>query len=847
MTTSRIFRVTGPPGTGKTTYLAKQAVLAADKHGPSSVVAVSLTRTAASEIAGRDTGIPDELVGTLHAHAYRALDRPELAETAPSLREFSDAFPAWELHKGGSGETLEDTPDGYADYAAQTPGQRLHCAVTNHRARTTPPSQWTQEERLYANCWEDFKTQTGRLDFTDLIQRATTDAPTHPANPAVLLLDEAQDFSALELALAVQWSKTTQTTVIVGDTDQALYQWRGSDPHVLDNLPVAGQRVLDQSHRVPGAVHAAAAAWIGQLSDRPDVHWSPTSEPGHFALADYDLRATGHLTDALRQTTAEGRSTMLLTTCSYMLTPVLHALRDAGVPFHNPYRCSPADEPILTPNGWVPIGELDPKVHRLAGYYGANNTLSWGGRSGPHRSSRDRGFGFEVGSRPYSGPLLTLTTDVSRTRVTPNHRLRVRFAETFRDKWIVYLMRRGAQWRIGRSNTRGGLGSRLTTEGGDGAWILSVHDSKLGASFEEMRMQAEYGITGATFRAWRHPERQADLDALHESLAPQSGERARLLLSEFGLLEEHPLYRLLRCNDGVRLRVSARSLDGFETVAANVLPGYMALPVPPGEFLDPTCSRTCPEWRTVTVAREHFEGVVYSLDVPGPEHYISGGAVVHNSKNGAWNPLRSARRLLAFLRPQTATWGPHARAWTWGDLHAWIEPLQARGTLARGAKSSIEEAVRVDRFGESREDAEVPLDVLCELLGDPGTLTHPAMRLDVDWWAEHLLASKKAAMDYPLQILRRRGGAALRETPKLIAGTVHSVKGGEADHVILSPNLSKQGYWHGWHEGGAGREAIVRMIYVGLTRAREQVTVLRASTPERVPLDVLRECEGVGA
>lgn len=61
---SRIFIARGCPGAGKTTWLSAQSRKAADKHGGSAVQIISLTKTAASEIAGRDTAIPDENCST---------------------------------------------------------------------------------------------------------------------------------------------------------------------------------------------------------------------------------------------------------------------------------------------------------------------------------------------------------------------------------------------------------------------------------------------------------------------------------------------------------------------------------------------------------------------------------------------------------------------------------------------------------------------------------------------------------------------------------------------------------------------------------------------------------------
>ena len=46
----REYQIFGPPGTGKTTYLANQIKLAAEKFGPQAVLVASFTRAAATEL-----------------------------------------------------------------------------------------------------------------------------------------------------------------------------------------------------------------------------------------------------------------------------------------------------------------------------------------------------------------------------------------------------------------------------------------------------------------------------------------------------------------------------------------------------------------------------------------------------------------------------------------------------------------------------------------------------------------------------------------------------------------------------------------------------------------------------
>jgi superfamily I DNA/RNA helicase len=507
------------------------------------VLAVSLTRTAAAELRSRADAIPQENCATMHAHALRALeiDPSTLAETPAAMREFADAS---DIADGGSRRDLDDLGDSAAP--------SLHVAVTNHRARLTPPADWTDDERAYSAAWEDWKTQTRRVDFTDMIQACIAEHVPPLNHPRVILADEAQDFTALEFQLLMTWAADAESTVCVGDSQQCIYWFRGADPDRLDALPVAHNETLKQSWRVPRAVHAVAGRWAAQLPG-PAVDWCPRDTQGHVEEAVFALRDTPHVAD-LAQVMGRHGTTMVLASCRYMLAPLCAELRERGIAYHNP---------------------------------------------------------------------------------------------------------------------------------------------------------------------WRAEETQ-------------------------------------------------------------------------------------------------------------------------------WNPLQGpgAVAVRALMAPVT-----DGRFWTWGDLLDLTAVMRA-DALARGSKAAIEEHCRRDEFDVSRAGETVPFDTLLTLLGmeDRRFVDHPMLGIDLsssrdvalDWLRDSLLARASKSTRYALDVVR--GGGSLTDEPRLVVGTVHSVKGGEADHVILAPELSKEGYWQAWCGGGAARDAIVRAYYVALTRARETVTLLEPGCPEYAPVsDVLRE------
>jgi superfamily I DNA/RNA helicase len=106
---------------------------------------------------------------------------------------------------------------------------------------------------------------------------------------------------------------------------------------------------------------------------------------------------------------------------------------------------------------------------------------------------------------------------------------------------------------------------------------------------------------------------------------------------------------------------------------------------------------------------------------------------------------------------------------------------------------------------------------------------------NVDWWLDNLVAAKKSTMDFPATIYRKQGPKALIGDPKILIGTIHSVKGGEADAVYVFPDLSASGIRE-WNDlQGDGHDAIIRQFYVAMTRARESLVFVPQATGYYIP------------
>lgn len=354
------YRAIGPPGCGKTTWLAKQVARAVAKHGPSSVLLASLTRAAAAELGGRGMDVDEQAIGTLHAHAYRALNRPQLAQDKKHVE-------AWNAHVSKSGREhwrlstyLDENDMGKANTEDGTEGDGYHEQAETYRHKCIPFDQWPNESvKAWFEGWQDFKEMSYAMDFTDMIVKATEVIDHAPGDPRFIFLDEAQDLSLLELTLARKWADRCETFIMVGDPDQCLYEWRGSSPLNFENpkLPEERYKYLSQSYRVPAAVHRVAVKWIEQIKNRRPVEYHPRrDEEGNEVEGKCRILMPGELSyqDAeelirdAKQYLDEGKTVMFLGTAGYMLNPLVKHMREEGMTFHNPYNRKRGD--------WNPLG-----------------------------------------------------------------------------------------------------------------------------------------------------------------------------------------------------------------------------------------------------------------------------------------------------------------------------------------------------------------------------------------------------------------------------------------------------------------------------------------------------------
>jgi len=245
-----------------------------------------------------------------------------------------------------------------------------------------------------------------------------------------------------------------------------------------------------------------------------------------------------------------------------------------------------------------------------------DRVVSWNRRSGLLSKKRSRVI--KIGSRSFQGDLINLKTAHGKTRVTPDHFVWATLSENHPKNYAIYLMwRKDFGFRVGKcrlavyKNNRNGLGgfsSRCYEEKAEKAWILRACETDKEARIWEHIYSAKYGIPVCVFESQdHHVLDESDVKKIFSEVLESHGFDC---LKSSGLSFEYPLWSETN-------RPHSRY---FKIRAINVIPEIMSLP---GE-------RPARQSPVLSVNREKFSGLVYSLEVDPDHSYVADGVPVGN-------------------------------------------------------------------------------------------------------------------------------------------------------------------------------------------------------------------------
>lgn len=296
---ARIISVCAGPGTGKTKTLVERIHYLIQEKGvePAEITAVTFTNRAANEIKSRlakilagDRRLNRLNLGTFHSLAWKLLQHDPESKNMKLLDDI------------GAKSLIEET---LREHRIPLRAREASLALTLLKNKYL----WEDEPNIPPGAIELYQAyqeklrQYRRWDFDDLIPKMVQLWEEEPdwLKPLkrqfrYLLVDEFQDLNLIQYRLIKLWAQDCRSLMIIGDPNQSIYGFRGSNRHFFgllqEDFPEAVSYRLTNNFRSSATVIKAANALLPKgdrqaepgkdnLRNEPKIIWYETpSEKG---------------------------------------------------------------------------------------------------------------------------------------------------------------------------------------------------------------------------------------------------------------------------------------------------------------------------------------------------------------------------------------------------------------------------------------------------------------------------------------------------------------------------------------------------------------------------------------
>ena len=275
-------------GSGKTRVLTHRiAYLLSEKHViPDRILAVTFTNKAAGELRSRleeMVGDParDLWVGTFHSVCVRILRRDGRKAGISSNFVIMDDSDQRSLMR----DILTDLN---FDERQISPGAAL-CEVSRAKNSLLTPDAYEERNTTFmgekfAHVYREYQrrlAESNALDFDDLIANTIyllegdVETRTRYQNKfRYILVDEYQDVNYAQYKLVSLLSSEHKNITVVGDDDQSIYSWRGSDYRMIlrfeEDFPGAKVFHLEENYRSTQTILTAANELVANNKQRSE-------------------------------------------------------------------------------------------------------------------------------------------------------------------------------------------------------------------------------------------------------------------------------------------------------------------------------------------------------------------------------------------------------------------------------------------------------------------------------------------------------------------------------------------------------------------------------------------------
>lgn len=268
------------PGSGKTLVLTKRISYLIRERGvqPDNILVVTFTRDAAMSMKQRfmkECDVrPVPAFGTFHSVFFNIL-RKEGQISATDIISGRRALAI--LSHAVSECGIRPFNDNFYPALIRTVSYYKNCGILDENI--FPSDITTDDVRKIIATYDRSLREGGFYDFDDILSRTLEYFNDHPDRLKAwqdrfkyILVDEAQDMNSLQYRLITEIASPRDNLFLVGDDDQAIYGFRGSDPQFLldfTNDHKSSQTiVLNSNYRCDTDIVCASSALIMHNSRR---------------------------------------------------------------------------------------------------------------------------------------------------------------------------------------------------------------------------------------------------------------------------------------------------------------------------------------------------------------------------------------------------------------------------------------------------------------------------------------------------------------------------------------------------------------------------------------------------
>ncbi len=310
--------VVAGPGSGKTMVLTQRVKQLLSYTAPERILVITFANKAAKEMQQRFAKLTDEntadrvTFGTFHAVFYQWLREWNVVSRDVKVLEEENQQQLWQE----LGWDMEDVP------------AFLLC------------------QRDAAIQYQEEKRRRNLIDFEDMIQLMEEEIGKHDMRKRYdfFLIDEFQDINPQQYRIVQQVvGQESPNLFIVGDEDQAIYAFRGSDPQIFlrfpKDFPGCSRVDLTLNFRCQGKIVEAAKELIQHNRKRFDksiLAHKPEAEPIRVRSAFDDKQEARYIRDQVLKQRRQGfeyNEMAILCRTNAQLRRIAAALQEGGVPY----------------------------------------------------------------------------------------------------------------------------------------------------------------------------------------------------------------------------------------------------------------------------------------------------------------------------------------------------------------------------------------------------------------------------------------------------------------------------------------------------------------------------------